>query len=184
MSLLKHHRNAEPCRTGIWGWHIANTSKYLTKCGICYQPYISTFITLSRKKGGKRLYTSSFWGISDVRKSLFSPTPLFSCGNSVLLTLSTQVCRDSLSPFPGTAARGAYWGWGYYLGDCKVPLQRSITCQNAFKHFIQIRNKRDHPPLHKSQTAFKWGSCPSGLTETNCKWCCYLCSWEVQCKTS
>lgn len=68
---IKHHRNAEPCRIGIWGWQIVNTSKYLTKYGICCQPYIPTFIMLSRKKKKKtRLYTSSFWEISDVRKTI------------------------------------------------------------------------------------------------------------------
>lgn len=106
---IKHHRNAEPCRTGLWGWQIANASEYLIKCGICCQPYIPTFITFSREKGGKRLYTSSFWGNSDVRKSLFPLTPLFSYGLSVImLTMSAQACRDSLSPFPATAAQGAH----------------------------------------------------------------------------
>lgn len=53
---IKHHRNAEPCRTGIWGRHIANGSKYLTKCGICCQSYVHTFITFSRKKGLKAMH--------------------------------------------------------------------------------------------------------------------------------
>lgn len=150
---IKHHRNAEPCRTGIWGWQIANASKYLTKCGICCQPYIPMFITFSRKKGRKKAIYFTLLTNQWCKKISLPPTLVFLSEffpHAHIIPTSLQ--RQPVSLFLGQQLKVHAWGWGYYLGDCKVPLQRSITCQDVLKHFIQTRsNKRDHPPLHKSQ---------------------------------
>lgn len=75
------------------------------KCGICCQLYIPMFITFSSKKGGKK--ASSFWENSGVRKSLSPTHTLVSLWAFCHHAHIVHLCRDSLSPFPGTAAQGA-----------------------------------------------------------------------------
>lgn len=157
-----------PCRPGICGWQIVNTSNSLTKHGARCQSHTPTLITLLGKEN--RLHTSSFWRNRGCEERHPLPAPWFSCRRSaVVLTLPTQSWsegRDSACPSQGRAAQGARLrGKDAVLQYLKAVPQRYLhgdpsTAKRLFKHFIETRRSHEMDPLlHQSQAASKYRNC-------------------------
>lgn len=94
---------------------------------------------------------------------------------------------ETACPFPlGQWLKVHAQGWGQYREGYEVSLWRSITCQDGFKHFIQTRrNKKIIHPFTKARWALNREAVHQGrLTKTDCKPCCHLYIWEVQCTSS
>lgn len=149
---------------------IANASKYLTKCGISHQPYIPMFITLSRKKGGEKGYILHPFEKSVMEENpSLPPHPCFPVGILSSCSHYPHKCADTACPLSWDSrsrcmpeAEDNAWATARYL--CKDP---SSPAKMHLRTSFKQEETKDLPPRHKSPTAFKWRSCPSGLADRN-----------------
>lgn len=152
---IKYHSNAEPCRTGIWGWQIANVSKYLTKCGICCKPYIPMFITFSRKKGGKKAIYFILLRNQWCKKISLPPHPCFpvgilsSCSHYPHMSAETDLSPSSWDSSSRCMPKAEDITWGIVRYLCRDPSPAKMYLSTSFKQ--EVTREIIHPSTKAKQ---------------------------------